>query len=428
MAAYSKLAVALLLATVGTTATACSPHRDGAASGGATSAPSSSAAAAATEAAKPAKLVVWANDDANQVKAVQQMAAAYKEKTGIEVEVTPVSGAEQVQKLALAAPSGKGPDLFYQPQDRLGDVVAQGLAEPVAMDEATASGYSEAAMQAVRYDGETYGYPISVETYALYYNKALVPTPPATIEDAEAAAAGLTDAGEDRYGFLLVPDFYYAIPFIANYGGYIFGGTPGSYDVSDIGLNNDGAKAGLTAYQQFVGKASIPQTLTTDVMDTLFGEGKAAMVVDGLWSLKTFQEKLGDKLGTAPLPAVDGKAAPSFVGVKSWFVSSYSEAPVWAADLAAFLTNDDNAKLFHESTGEIPARNAALAQIDDPLYQGFVEQIASGIPMPNVPEMTPVWEMDSALDFILKGDDVSAVLDETVEKIRQQIDAAGGSK
>jgi arabinogalactan oligomer/maltooligosaccharide transport system substrate-binding protein len=435
MTGCSKAAAAALIAVVSVAVTACSPHRDvnetaGASDGAAASnsASASDVASASAEAAKPEKLVVWANDDANQLKAVEQISEAYTKKTGIEVEVTPVSGAEQVQKLALAAPSGKGPDLFYQPQDRLGDVVAQGLAEPVSMDGAEADGYSDAAIEAVRYDGKTYGYPISVETYALYYNKDLASSPPATFEETASATKSLTDPGADRYGFLIVPDFYYAIPFIANYGGYIFGGEPGSYDVSDIGLNNEGAIAGLKAYQQFMSRTSIPQTLTTDIMDTLFTEGKAAMIVDGLWSLKTFEEKLGDKLGTAPLPSVNGKSSPSFVGVKSWFVSSYSSSKAWAMDLAAFLTNDENAGIYHDVTGEIPARTAALEQIGDPLYKGFVDQIASGIPMPNVPEMTSVWEMDNAVDFILKGDDVTSVLDETVEKIRQQIKASGGSE
>lgn len=415
MPVIKKLSAAVAIAVLSAVVAACAPDRGEAIPTG----------ESATDAAKPAKLVVWANDDANHLKAVEQIAQKYAEQTGIEVEVTPVSGAEQVQKLALAAPSGKGPDLFYQPQDRLGDVVAQGLADPVELDGEAAGGYSEAALEAVRYDGETYGYPITVETYALYYNKELVAEAPASVEDAADAAAGLTDPANDRFGFLIVPDFYYAIPFIANYGGYIFGGSPGSYDVADIGLNNAGAAEGLTAYQAFMKENAIPETLTTDIMQTLFAEGKAGMVVDGLWSLKTFGEKLGDKLGTAPLPSVNGKPSPSFVGVKSWFVSSYSVSPQWAMDLAAYLTNDENARLYYETTGEIPARTAVTAEIGDPLYQGFIDQIASGIPMPNVPEMTPVWEMDSALDFILQGQDVQAVLDETVEKIEQQIAASG---
>ncbi|MFC5468899.1 extracellular solute-binding protein [Cohnella suwonensis] len=415
MSANKKTMALAVMAAFAVVTAACAPDRN-------ETAPTSEASA---EAAKPERLLVWSNDDANQLKVAEEIAKKYTEQTGIQVDVEPVSGGEQVQKLALAAPSGKGPDLFYQPQDRLGDLVAQGLAEPIQISEDAIQGYSEAAVEAVRYDGQTYGYPISVETYALYYNKDLIPEPPATVEDVNKLGASLTDTKNDRYGFLMVPDFYYSIPFIANYGGYIFGGKPGSYEVADIGLNNAGTVEGLTKYQQFMKQNAIPETLTIDVMDTLFTESKAGMIVNGLWSLKTYREKLGDKLGTAPLPSVNGKAAPSFVGVKSWFVSSYTKNAQWAADLAEFMTNDENAQLYYDTTGEIPARSAVQGKIADPSYKGFTDQIASGIPMPNVPEMTPVWEMDNALDFIMKGQDVKSVLDESVEKISQQIAASG---
>ncbi|MNW11438.1 hypothetical protein D3C71_2089000 [compost metagenome] len=66
-----------------------------------------------------------------------------------------------------------------------------------------------------------------------------------------------------------------------------------------------------------------------------------------------------------------------------------------------------------------------MDQVTDPLYQGFIEQINSGIPMPNIPEMSAVWEMDNALDFIIKGGEVKSILDESVDKINQQIAASG---
>nr|WP_267875417.1 extracellular solute-binding protein [Cohnella cholangitidis] len=287
------------------------------------------------------------------------------------------------------------------------------------------AGYSKAAIDAVRYEGKVYGAPISIETYALYYNKNLVPNQPATMEDATKAGQAILDPKGDKYGFLVVPDFYYSIPFISNYGGYIFGGEPGNYTASDIGLNNDGAVEGLTRFQQSYQQNAIPETLTIDIMDSLFMEGKAGMVVNGLWAMKKYGDQYGDKLGTAPLPTVNGKASPSFVGVKSWFISSYSESFDWAADLAGYLTNDDGAKLYYEKTGEIPARTAVMDQVNDPLYQGFIEQINSGIPMPNIPEMSAVWEMDNALDFIIKGGEVKSILDESVDKINQQIAASG---
>lgn len=379
----------------------------------------------ATNSSKPQKLIIWSNDDANQLKAVGQLSEAYTANTGIQVEIVPVSGSEQVQKLALAAPAGNGPDLFYQPQDRLGDIVIQGLADPVELSNDEQAQYSEAALSAVQYDGALYGFPISVETYAIYYNKTLVESVPNSLEEVVALSDSLTDESNDTFAFLKVPDFYYAIPFITNYGGYIFGETAGKYNSTDIGLNNAGAIQGLTAYAQFMKDASIPATMTSDVMDTLFLEGKAGMVINGLWAMKTYSDKLGDQLGTSSIPTVNGQPASSFVGVKSWFISSYSEHQDWAKDLALFLTNAESSNIYFEMTGEIPAQPDAQQAISDPLYAGFVAQIESGISMPNIPEMSAVWAMDGAVDFIVQGDDVAAVLNETVDQIKTQIQASG---
>lgn len=377
------------------------------------------------EGGKPDKLILWSNDDAKHVTAVEQLANEFTAKTGVTVEIVPVSGSEQVQKLALAAPAGKGPDLFYQPQDRLGDIVMQGLADPVELSEQELAEYSTAALNAVRYEGLTYGFPISIETYAVYYNKALIDQVPATLEEVIGESAMVTDPDKDQYAFLMVPDFYYTLPFITNYGGYIFGERDGKYDPADLGLNKEGTVQGMNAYADFIKRMGIPVTMTTDVMDTLFLEGKAGMVVNGLWAMKPYADQLGDQLGTAPIPAVNGKPAPSFVGVKSWFISAYSKHPSWAKQLALYLTNASSSEAYYKQTGEIPARADAQQRIDNPLYSGFVQQLESGIPMPNIPEMSAVWAMDNAVDFIVQGEDPQAVLNEATEQIAAQIKAYG---
>jgi arabinogalactan oligomer/maltooligosaccharide transport system substrate-binding protein len=248
---------------------------------------------------------------------------------------------------------------------------------------------------------------------------------PAALEEVAQLSERLTDVANDQYAFLMVPDFYYTIPFITNYGGYIFGETNGKYDPKDLGLNHEGTVQGMTAFARFIQDNSIPPTMTIDIMDTLFLEGKVGMVINGLWAMKPYADQLGDKLGTAAIPTVNGKPATSFVGVKSWFISSYSKHPSWAKQLALYLTSESSGDIYYEETGEIPAHPEAQQNIGDPLYAGFVAQIASGIPMPNIPEMSAVWEMDKAVDFIIQGDDPKSVLDEITEQIAAQIQTYG---
>ncbi len=72
--------------------------------------------------------------------------------------------------------------MFYQPHDRIGDIVLQGLADPVDLGDAKGE-YSPTAINAVTYDGKTYGVPMVVETYGVFYNKNLVPEAPKTMDD-----------------------------------------------------------------------------------------------------------------------------------------------------------------------------------------------------------------------------------------------------
>src|SRR5688500_10692696 len=79
--------------------------------------------------------LVWINDNDEDIEAAEKITEAYTKDTGIEIKLESVAEPDQVQKLSLAGPTGDGPDLFYQPQDRLGDIVLQGLADPMEFTE-----------------------------------------------------------------------------------------------------------------------------------------------------------------------------------------------------------------------------------------------------------------------------------------------------
>ncbi|MDF0726976.1 extracellular solute-binding protein [Cytobacillus sp. S13-E01] len=383
----------------------------------------------ATETDKPEKLTMWVNDEEKQKDAIAEMVKSFTEEYGIEVEMTPISMLDQVKNLALDAPAGKGPDVFFQPHDRIGDIVTQGLAEPVTLD--NAGDYSETAIDAVTYDGEIYGVPQVVETYGLFYNKDLSPEAPSTMEELTALASSQTDAAQDKYGFLMeAANFYFVYPFFAGYGGYVFNKEGGAYDASDIGLANEGAVQGGELVQSWFTNGYIPKEITGDIMNGLFTGGKVAAVITGPWNIATYRDALGDKLATAPLPLLEnGENPKSFVGVKSWMVSSYSENKEWATKLLQHITNQENSMYYYENAGEMPANQAALTDekiTNDPLMSGFAEQIAYGEPMPSIPQMQQVWDpMGSALQFIANGDDVKEVLEEAVQTIKDNIAASG---
>ncbi len=378
------------------------------------------------EAEKPEKLVVWVNDEDIAEDVATQMFDKYTEETGIEIEYKRVAIPDQVQELALAGPTGDGPDLFFQPQDSLGDIVAQGLAVPIEYTDEEKGQFTDVAMEAFTYEGGIYGAPVAIETYFTFYNKSLIDEVPETIDDVLAMSKELTDASKDQYGFLVSPEFYYLYSFMNAYGGYVFGQEDGVYDATDIGLDNEGSIEGLKKYKEFIDAGVLPKTLTVDVLDGLFKEGKVGMVVSGPWNMPIYKEALGEDLATAPLPKMNGEIAPSFSGVKSWLVSYFSESPEWAADLAKFMTNDENSQLYYDVTGELPPRPEILDAVEDPIYAGYTEQVPHGTLMPNIPEMNPVWDMDIAIELINNGSDVESAVKDTVQSIKDKIAASAG--
>ncbi|AJD90703.1 ABC transporter substrate-binding protein [Jeotgalibacillus malaysiensis] len=415
---------AMVLLLIGVLA-ACAPDREE--SGGSTDDSGGGDSEEATG-DQPESLSVWVNDNEDQKVVLETLFEKYTEETGIEIDVTPMNMLDQIEALNLDGPAGNGPDLFFQPHDRIGNIVLQGLASPIDLGEAEGT-YSETAIDAVTYDGEIYGAPLVVETYGTFYNKDLVEEAPATMDELMAIAEEQTDAASDQYGFLMeAANFYFSYPFFGANGAYVFNNEGGSYDVEDIGLNNEGAVAGGELIQSWYQNGYIPVEINPDIMNGLFTDGKVGVAITGPWNIPAYEEALGESLGTAILPTVDGTNATSFVGVKSWMVSDFSENKEAATDLALFLTNEENSTAYFEGAGELPANQAALegeAVTSNELIAPFAEQIQYGTPMPSTPEMQQVWDpINNALLFIAQGDDVQEVLDEAVQQIRDNIATA----
>lgn len=437
------LALSLTVASAGLAA--CGSNNNNAASGGGNTVANAAAghaenggnnAAAETEKeaepagpAKPEELTIWADDKA-QLPVIQGFAEKYAEKTGIKVNVTPMAMNDQPDALALDGPAGKGPDLFYQPG--IGNLVVKGLVQPIKAEQPVLDTFTPESLKALSQDGQLYGLPAVTETYALFYNKKLLPEPPKTIADLEKIAAEKTNAKKQEYGFLFeATNFYFAWAFLGGSGGYIFKpNDAGGYDIHDNGLNKEGTVKGAKLIQSWFDKGYLPKGVNSDIVGGLFGQGKAAAVISGPWAVLDFKKQLGEDFGVTAIPTLEGDVHPtSFIGVKGWMLSKFSENPEWASDLAAFITNEENALEYFKQTGEVPPVKSVLNNellTNDPIVAGFSQQIQFGMPFPTVPELDHVWDpMANALKLISEGGDAQKSLDDAVVQIEDKMKMAG---
>ncbi|WP_407270488.1 extracellular solute-binding protein [Radiobacillus sp. PE A8.2] len=378
------------------------------------------------------QLTVWA--DIEKSAGIADAIAAFEEENDVEIEVIEKAYAQQIEDLRLDGPAGTGPDVFTMPGDQIGTAVVEGLVKELNVGEDVTSIYTEAAMNSQTVDGKIYGLPKAVETTMLFYNKDIVSEDevPTTLEGWYDLSKELTDG--ENFGFLALFDqIYYANSVMNGYGGYIFGQDEnGNYDPTDIGLNNEGAIEGAQVIQKFYAENLFPSGIVGEqginVLDSLFSEGKAAAVISGPWNLGPYEEA-GINYGVAKLPELaNGENMSSFINVKSFNVSTYSENPDLAEQLVIFLSNEENAKTRYEITKEVPAV-ASLA--NDPVVteseaaQAIAQQSQFSVLMPGIPEMNTVWTpADAALQTIATGKaEPEEALNQAVETIKGQIEA-----
>jgi len=308
--------------------------------------------------------------------------------------------------VTAAAGAGQGPDIVAWVDDQIGKWVKLEAIKPIdayASKDYMNSQYTQAAVDAATFEGKIYGIPEAVEAITLLYNKKLISADqiPKTTDDLVSFAKSYSQAHAGSFGVVWNPkDAYFQAPWIYGSGGF--------YVKSDgsVGLNTSGTKAGFNYVASF--KGAMPAGVDYGIADTLFKEGKAAMIINGPWSVADYG-KAGVDYGFATLPKVtaSGKAASPFVGVKTLMLGAYSTNPALAADVMKFFSNQANQTTMVLATREIPANKLALA---DPKVQaipdiaGFGAQVKNGVPLPNTPFMSALWDpVAKALEAVWTG-------------------------
>lgn len=344
---------------------------------------------------------------------IKQAGAKYTEShPNVEIKFVNVELGDSTGQIALDGPAGVGADLFAAPHDKLGELVNGGHVAPTANADVVAKEVLGACSKALTYEGKMYGYPVSAETYALFYNKDLIAEKdvPKTWDDLAKWAIEFNKKNPDKRGFVMdVGNAYYSIVFTTENGNRIFGST--GADTSTTYLNNDDAVNGMKFFQSLRNALDVPAAdLSTGVCDAAFQGGQAAMHITGPWNVKNFVDaKLN--FGVAPLPSLPGDTVPaaSFSGTRAMFVSSYSDHPEEAADFAQFLISPAMQQLRFDITGAMPAINV---KVSSEYIGGFLNQLDYAFPMPSVPQMSAFWDaLGNASKNIWNGADVKKELD-----------------
>ncbi len=374
--------------------------------------------------AQATKITIWCSE--KQVDILQRLGEEFKAKYGVAVEVQYVEFGSIKPNFLTAAPQGKGADIIVGAHDWVGELVVNGLLEPIPEFKDIKQFY-ETSLKAFSYGGKLYGLPYAMEAIALIYNKDYVKTPPLTMESLITTAKRINTAYKGKVkGFVTsAAEFYYVAPVIFGQGGYVFKDTPSGLDVSDIGLANPGAVKGVKLWKRLVDEGLLSPGDNYQIMDSLFKEGKAAMIINGPWAVKAYKDA-GVNYGVSVIPNLEAKIpAKPFVGVQGFMVNSKSPNKVLVREfLISFISTKDTMYKIYLADPRIPSRKDVLALVkDNPDIVGFTKSASNGIPMPNVPEMAAVWgAMNDALNLVVNEKaTLEDALNNAVKTIKAQI-------
>ncbi|MCX7923696.1 MAG: maltose ABC transporter substrate-binding protein [Clostridia bacterium] len=366
----------------------------------------------------PKEIVVWSHlQEKSEVPEVKRLAEEWAQKTGNTVKV--MFDQRNFQTYTQAATSSKGPDIMFgMPHNDLGVFQKADLLAEVPGNLIDKSKYVDVAITAVTHGGKMYALPLAMDAMALFYNTDMVQTPPETFDEFIEQAK--------KVGFMYnIADLYSSYAFLAGNGAYVFKNTDGTYDISDIGLGNEGAVKGYDLLGKFVREYKfMGADCTGDIARGNFQSGKIGFLLGGPWDVDGFN-KNGVKFAVCPLPKLNGKIMPTFVGIQAAFVSSKSKNQDEAWDLMKYLAENSPMPLL-KTGNRIPVLKAELEKPEvkeNKTMQAFSEQSRNGDPIPNVPETNSAWDpVKNNISLVLTGKIVpEKAAEDVVKQIKEGI-------
>ena len=385
--------------------------------------------AADTSSSEAKELTFYVED---QYKAyAEKVAAAYEKESGTKVNIKSGDQLGGLDKLSLDNQSGQAADVMMAPYDRVGSLGTDGqLSEVTLSDGAKTDNTTKSLVTAA--DGKVYGAPAVIESLVMYYNKDLLKEAPKTFAELEELAkdSKYAFAGEEGKTSAFLADwtnFYYAYGLLSGNGAYVFGDN--GKNPKDIGLANDGAIKGIeyakSWYEKWP-KGMQDGTAAGNLIQTSFQEGKTAAIIDGPWKAQAFKDAKVN-YGVATIPTLpNGKEYSAFGGGKAWIIPSSTKNLEGAQKFVDYLVSTEQQKAFYEATNEIPANTEARAYAEgknDELTTAVIKQFKNAQPMPNISQMSAVWEpaANMLFDAVSGKKDAKTAANDAVTLIKETI-------
>lgn len=338
------------------------------------------------------ELAGWGASPEEKELLQQTLEAFEEEHPNIEVKHEVVSD-QYMDVMKTRLVGGEAADVFYLDASEAPGLIDTGVLEPLndyVTDDFDLEDFQEPLLNAFKSEGTYYGFPKDFSTLSLFYNKeafeeAGLEGPPETWEELQEYAEKLTvdedgDGQPERFGLgisqELARQFYKFQP----HGGQV---TDSEGNAAFAGDNAIEALQPVVDMYTDEKTAGLPSDVGTDWGGDMFGQGKAAMVIEGNWTIPFLENNFQQlEFTTTELPTINGEKATAAFTV-AYVMNKESEVKDASWELISYLTGKDGMEIWTSKGFALPTRQSVAEELgyaDDPLRGSFIEGSAYAQP------------------------------------------------
>ncbi|RSK26816.1 ABC transporter substrate-binding protein [Bacillus sp. HMF5848] len=310
-------------------------------------------------------LAGWGGNE-SEAKLLKETIAAFEEShPNIKVNYEVISD-QYMDVIQTRLIGGEAPDVFYLDAFEAPKLIATGVLEPLdsyVTEEFDVDDFEKPLLDAFKgEDGNFYGFPKDFSTLALFYNKTMFEEAgvevPKTWDELREVSKVLTK-GEDVFGFGVAPELARQ---------YFVGESLGGQIVKDNMANFADSKV-VEALQPIIDQHNIdktsaqPNEVGAGWGGEMFGQGKAAMVIEGNWAIPYLQDTFPDiDFGTAEVPTINGKEGTMAYTV-AYVMNKASDKKEAAWELLSYLTGKDGMEIWTSKGFALPTRKSVAEKL-----------------------------------------------------------------
>ena len=308
-----------------------------------------------------------------------ELAKAYQEETGVEVEVWPIAGDDYYQNLKTYMASESGPTVFTL---NSASEIAEMSGYLADLSDLEVMGKVQENLIAM-VDGKKTGVPMTAEGFGIIYNKDMVDPEAISTMDGliafieEQKAAGVTGLGLSQEGYFLIGQIL-NFPFAVQDDPVAFCQQvfSGEVKLADVPEFQEFAKLFVAIRENQVN----PLEVTYDGNCGDFATGKTAAIHQGNWCYTMFSSyDIDFEMGMVGLPVGGSTIA---VGIPSyWFVNadaSEEEQQLGKDFLNWLYTSETGTDYLMNKFGFLPVVDGMTSDKLDPISASVADAIASG--------------------------------------------------